>query len=237
MDESRTAGVIVYYTSDVIPEIDKKVPLTVVDEVVKAVNDNDESVTRIIGWQGNAQMQVDLAEDVYLKRYYNGPNGSKIMSEVKHGDIIRYVTNSKGELVDYVKVFSLKDEDNPDYVKTGNEEGKTVEPSTLNKTMIAVSDGKYAENGHNTSHIYNAIGSYNYGAMYRLVYGTLLYRNGTNLVLKTKVDTALGQTDKIEIADFSGYNVLFIDETTNRIYVPTEDDLLAEQSAERQHQR
>ena len=52
---------------------------------------------------------------------------------------------SKGELVDYVKVFSLKDEDNPDYVKTGNEEGKTVEPSTLNKTMIAVSDGKYAE--------------------------------------------------------------------------------------------
>ena len=116
-------------------------------------------------------------------------------------------------------------------VKTGNEEGKTVETSTLNKTMIAVSDGKYAENGHNTSHIYNAIGSYNYGAMYRLVYGTLLYRNGTNLVLKTKVDTALGQTDKIEIADFSGYNVLFIDETTNRIYVPTEDDLLAEQSA------
>ena len=100
VDESRTAGVIVYYTSDVIPEIDKKVPLTVVDEVVKAVNDNDESVTRIIGWQGNAQMQVDLAEDVYLKRYYNGPNGSKIMSEVKHGDIIRYVTNSKGELVD-----------------------------------------------------------------------------------------------------------------------------------------
>lgn len=231
VDESRTAGVIVYYTSDVIPEIDKKVPLTVVDEVVKAVNDNDESVTRIIGWQGNAQMQVDLAEDVYLKRYYNGPNGSKIMSEVKHGDIIRYVTNSKGELVDYVKVFSLKDEDNPDYVKTGNEEGKTAETSTLNKTMIAVSDGKYAENGHNTSHIYNAIGSYNYGAMYRLVYGTLLYRNGTNLVLKTKVDTALGQTDKIEIADFSGYNVLFIDETTNRIYVPTEDDLLAEQSA------
>ncbi len=52
---------------------------------------------------------------------------------------------------------------------------KTVEPSTLNKTMIAVSDGKYAENGHNTSHIYNAIGSYNYGAMYRLVYGTLLF--------------------------------------------------------------
>lgn len=41
------------------------------------------------------------------------------MSEVKHGDIIRYVTNSKGELVDYVKVFSLKDEDNPDYVKQG----------------------------------------------------------------------------------------------------------------------
>ena len=90
---------------------------------------------------------------------------------------------------------------------------------------------KDVEDVYKRQHIYNAIGSYNYGAMYRLVYGTLLYRNGTNLVLKTKVVTALGQTDKIEIADFSGYNVLFIDETTNRIYVPTEDDLLAEQSA------
>ena len=38
--------------------------------------------------------------------YTSGPNGSKIMSEVKHGDIIRYVTNSKGELVDYVKAVS-----------------------------------------------------------------------------------------------------------------------------------
>ena len=53
--------------------------------------------------------------------------------------------------------------------------------------MIAVSDGKYAEMANNTSHIYNAIGSYNYGAMYRLVYGTLLYRNGTNLVLKQRL--------------------------------------------------
>ena len=88
-------------------------------------------------------------------------------------------------------------------------------------------------------HIYTMpLDSYNYGAMYRLVYGTLLYRNGTNLVLKTKVDTALGQTDKIEIADFSGYNVLFIDETTNRIYVPHRGDFARRaELQERQHQK
>ena len=80
-------------------------------------------------------------------------------------------------------------------------------------------------------HVYNAIGSYNYGATYRLVYGTLMYKSGTNLVLKTKVDTALGQIEKTEIADFSGYNVLCIDEHTEKIYVPKEDELLAEQGA------
>lgn len=231
VDESRTAGVIVYYTSDVAPEIDKKVPLTVVDKVIDAVDDEGNNVKRVIGWQGNAEIQVDLANGVYLTRYYNGSDGSKITSEVKHGDIIRYVTNNAGKLVDYVKVFSLTDEDDPDYVKTGNEYGTNVDPSTLNKTLLAVSDGKYAGNGHNTPHVYDALGSYSYGASYRLVYGTIMYKNGTNLVLKTKVDSALGQLEKIEIADFSGYNVLCIDERSEKIYVPNEDELLAEQGA------
>ena len=41
----------------------------------------------------------------------------------------------------------------------------------------------------------------------------------------------MGQIDKIEIADFSGYNVLCIDERAKRIYVPNEDELIAEQGA------
>lgn len=231
VDETRTAGVLVYYTSDVIPEIDKKVPLTVVDEVIQTVDEDDNTVRRLIGWQGNAQIYVDIADGVYFTRYFNGPDGSRITSRVRHGDIIRFVTNNEGKLVDYVKVFSLTDEDDPDYVKVGNEEGVNVDPLSLNKTLLAMSDGKYEANGHNAPHIYTALGSYNYGATYRLVYGTLLYRKGTNLVLKTKVDTALGQLDKIEIADFSGYNVLMIDGETDEIYVPTEDELLAEQGA------
>lgn len=227
VDESRVAEVIVYYTSDVVPEIDKKVPLTVVDQVIEAVNDEGEKVNRLVGYQGNAEITVDLADGVYLTKYYNGPEGEKITSTVRHGDIIRYVTNNKGELVDYVKVFSLKDEDDPNYVKVGNEWGTSADPAELNNTLLAVSDGKYVENGHNTPHIYNAVGSYNYGATYRVVYGTLLYRNGTNLVLKTTVDTAMGQTETTEIADFSGFNVLCIDEGSNRIYVPREDELLS----------
>ncbi len=231
VDETRTAGVLVYYTSDAVPEIDKKVPLTVVDEVIQTIDENDNVVRRLIGWQGNARIYVDFAEDVYFTRYFNGPNGSQIVSRVRHGDIIRFVTNNEGKLIDYIKVFSLSDEDDPDYVKAGNEEGTNVDPLTLNRTLLAVSDGKYEKNGHNSPHIYTALGNYNYGATYRLVYGTLLYKNGTNLVIKTKVDTALGQIDRIEIADFSGYNVLMIDEETDEIYVPTEDELLAEHGA------
>lgn len=231
VNEARVAEVVVYYTSDAAPEIDKKVPLTVVEKVINAVNDEGDSVKRLVCYQGNAEIEVDLAEGVWLTRYYNGADGEKIKSEVKRGDIIRYVTNNRGELVDYVKVFSLRDEDDPDYVKTGNEYGTMVDPSTLNKTMLAVSDGKYTKNGHNTPHIYTALGNYNYGAAYRLVYGTLLYKNGSNMVLKTKVDTALGQREITEIADFSGFNVIMIDETRDMIYVPNENELLAEQGA------
>lgn len=231
VNEARVADVIVYYTSDAVPEIDKKVPLTVVDKVIDAVDEDGDTVRRLIGYQGNAEIQVDLADDLFLVRYYNGPDGAKLISEVKHGDIIRYVTNNDGRMVDYVKVFSLTDEDNPEYVKTGNEYGTVVDPATLNKTMLAVSDGRYSSNGHNTPHVYNALGSYNYGATYRLVYGSLLYKNGTNLVLKTTVDTALGQVETVEIADFSGFNVICIDEKTDKIYVPREDELLAEAGA------
>lgn len=231
VNESRVAGVVVYYTSDAIPEIDKKVPLTVVSSVVDAVDEDGDEVKQLIGWQGNAEIRVNLAEGVSLTKYFNGENGEKIESTVRKGDIIRYVTNGKGEIVDYVKVFSLKDEDDPNYVMTGNEYGNGADPSTLNKTLLAVSDGKYAGNGHNTSHVYTSAGQYNYGAQYRLVYGKLLYRNGNNLVLETVVDNALGKSTTTEIADFSGYNVLCIDEAADRIYVPRVDELLSEMEA------
>lgn len=228
VNDARAAEVIVYYTSDAVPEIDKKVPLTVVDEVIKAVDEDGAAVNRLVGWQGNAEISVDLADGVYMTKYYNGPDGEKLASTVRRGDIIRYVTNNAGELVDYVKVFSLTDEDDPDYIKAGNEYGVSANPAELNNTLLAVSDGKYAENGHNTPHIYNAVGSYNYGATYRVVYGTLMYKNGTNLVLKTTTDTAMGPVETTEIADFSGFNVLCIDEAADRIYVPREEELLSE---------
>lgn len=229
VDKSRVAGVMVYYTSDAAPEIDKKVPLTVVTGISTAVNEDNETVTRLNGYQGNAPMHVDIADGVSLVKYYNGPSGEKITSTIGFGDIIRFVTNSKGELVDFVKVFSLKDSDDPNYVIKGNEYGTNVDLSTLNKTMLAVSDGKYASNGHNTPHVYDSAGSYNYGATYRLVYGTLLYKNGTNLVLETNTDTANGLLKSTEIADFSGFNVICIDEEAKKVYVPHDDEPISAQ--------
>lgn len=232
LNEERVAGIIVYSKSiDAAETIDKTVPLTVVSGIGKALDSNGMEVTRIWGYQGNSEVYADLAEDVYLTKSYNGPDGSRIMSTVKKGDIIRYSVNSRGEIADYVKVFSLRDEDDPDYVKQGNEYGNGADPLTLNKTLIAVSDGRYAQNGHNTAHIYDSSGNYNFGAGYRVVYGTLAYKNGTNLVLRTLVDTAYGQLQSTEITDFTEFNVLCIDEAGDKVYVPTADELLSERGA------
>lgn len=232
LNEERVAGIIVYSKSvDAAENLDKTVPLTVVSGIGKALNDDGMEVTRLWGYQGNSEVYADLAEDVYLTKAYNGPEGTKITSTVKKGDIIRYTVNSRGELADYVKVFSLRDEDNPDYVKQGNEYGSGADPTALNKTLIAVSDGKYAANGYNTAHIYDSAGNYNFGASYRVVYGSLAYKNGTNLVLRTLTDTAYGKTQSTEIADFTGFNVLCIDEAADKVYVPAADELLSERGA------
>lgn len=227
--ENRNAAVMVYSMDvDAIEEIDQSVPLTVVDRIETAVNEDDEQVTRIHGFQGSMEVDVDLAEGVSLSKQFNGPGGRPVTSTVKKGDIIRYVTNFKGELVDYVKIFSLRDEDDPRYVVKGNEYGTAnVNPDELNKTLLAVSDGRYSENGHNTPHIYNALKDYKYGSVFRCVYGTVLYRNGTNLVLKTTIDSAFGQIENLEICDLLNYNVICIDEEQEKVYVPTDDEIIS----------
>lgn len=232
LNEERVSGIIVYRKAlDVSDSIDKTVPLTVVSSVGKALNSLGMEVTRLKGFQGNSEISIDLAEGVSLTKSYTGADGEEILSTVRKGDIIRYTVNSRGELADYVKVFSLRDEDDPEYVKSGNEYGSGADAKSLNKTLLAVSDGKYASNGYDSSHIYDSVGSYGFGASYRVVYGTLVCKNGNNLVIRTSVDTAYGKAQNTEIADFTGFNVLCIDEKADRVYVPSADELISKRGA------
>lgn len=233
VSKNRNAAVMVYSMDiDEVEEITSETPITVVSDIETAINADDEIVTRINGFQGSMKVTADLADGVSLSKQFNGPDGKPITSTVKKGDIIRYVTNAKGEIIDYVKIFSLRDEDDPNYVIVGNEYGKTdVNLSELNKTLLAVSDGKYAENGHNTPHIYEQLKDYKYGSSFRCVYGTVAYRNGANLVLKTKIDSAFGQIDNLEICDLPNFNVVCIDEEKDEVYIPTDDEIISSEFA------
>ena len=238
----RSCDTMVYYT-DLSQKItfDKTTPLTVVTELVEGLNEDGDRVTKLCGNQGAAQVEIPLAEGVSMTKQYRGPEDSVVTSEVKRGDIIRYETNAKGELVRYVKVFSLRDEDDPNYVIAGNEVGSTLEYSQLAPTMIAVSDGKYAANGHDNAHIgqgRNELDSgtgqvgganYSFDASYRVIYATALYRDGGKLVIKADLNSVMGKIPgNTEICEANAFDFLCIDEERDEIYVPTADEIVSE---------
>lgn len=195
VQKNRISPLMVYHMSDMTgKEFDKSTPLTVVSDIIQAVDENGAPVTQLCGYQGNSITTVSLAPNISLTKEYKGENGAVVTSTVRRGDIIRYETNFLGELSNYVKVFSLKDEDDPYYVKSGNEVESGFDASKLPPTLIAVSDGKYAGNGHKSAHIAaianeaaESSASYERNASYRVIYATLLYRNRKNLVLQTRL--------------------------------------------------
>nr|QGT50949.1 hypothetical protein Firmicute1046_0250 [uncultured Firmicutes bacterium] len=260
--KNRVSPLMVYHMSDMIgKEFDKATPLTVVSDIIQAVKEDGTPVTQLCGYQGNSITTVTLAPNVSLTKEYKGEDGAVITSTIRRGDIIRYETNFLGELNNYVKVFSLTDEDDPYYVKSGNEVGSTLDASKLPPTLIAVSDGKYSSNGHGSAHIAaivneaeDAGASYERNASYRVIYATLLYRNGKNLVLKTRLGDNSHPTESdnssaappwnpndpgslggggaeeevtTEICTATSFNFLCIDEERDKIYACTADELIA----------
>lgn len=245
LNKEHTTDFIIYYT-DISrkTDFDNQTPLTIITDVVSSIDEEGNPITELKGIEGALEINIPIADNVSLEKQYRGPNGEVITSNLERGDIIRYETNFQGEMIRYVKVFDLDDEDDPRYVIAGNEVGSTIDSQNLNPTMLAVSDGKYAANGHKTSHIgsgrndasssdntQTSSANYNFNAGFRLVYGSVLYNEGSNLVLKADlIDQATGEVleDQTEICTATSYNFICIDEERDDIYVPTIDEIVSE---------
>lgn len=226
MSKDMTAEVIVLHQENIGgTEIDQNTPITVVSDILQSVNADGEMVSRIEGWEKGAQVSVNASSDfdADLTKVYNGANGVVVKSKVRKGDIIRYRTNARGELEDYDKIFSLRDEDDPKYVLRGNEIGKIGVPDT-HESLLAVSTGKYSQNGYNCNRIFSHNNENNY------IFGAQLV--GSFGKVKERVDNLLIITGVLpngkvfqEFCDTAKMTILTLDEAKDEVYVSTVDEI------------
>ena len=226
VSKDMTAEVIVLYQENIGgTEIDQNTPITVVSNIIQAVNKAGEVVSCIEGWEKGVKVTVNASSefDADLTKYYNGLNGEIIASKVRKGDIIRYRTNAQGEIEDYDKLFSLRDEDNPKYVLKGNEADKVGMPDS-HESLLAVSTGKYSANGYNCNRIFshNNENNYIFGAQLVGSFGKVKERVDNNLIVTGTLNN--GKVFQ-EFCDTSKMKILTIDEGKNDVYVSTVDEI------------
>lgn len=226
MEKDMTAEVIVLAQENTGgTEIDQNTPVTVVSDVLQAVNADGETVCCIEGWEKGTQVRVNASSDfdADLTKLYHGANGEAVASKVRKGDIIRYRTNARGEIEDYDKIFSLRDEDNPKYVLRGNEYGKIGVPET-HESLLAVSTGKHNENGYSCNRIFshNNENNYIFGAQLVGSFGKVRERADNLLII-----TGTLPNGKIfqEFCDTAKMTVLTLDEERDEVYVSTADEI------------
>lgn len=226
LSKDMTAEVIVLHQENIGGTvIDKDTPITVVSDILQTINADGEIVTRIKGWEKGTQVSVNASSsfDADLTKVYHGLNGEIVESKVRKGDIIRYSTNARGEVEDYDKIFSLRDEDNPKYVLRGNETEAVSVPET-HESLLAVSTGKHSQNGYNCNRIFNHNNENNYifGAQFVGSFGKVKERADNLLVI-----TGVLPNGKIfqEFCDTSKMTILTLDETRNEVYVSTADEI------------
>lgn len=226
MSKDMTAEVIVLYQENIGgTEIDQNTPITVVSNVMRSMNRDGELVTSIEGWEKGKRITANASSDfdADLTKYYNGANGEIIESKVRKGDIIRYRTNARGEIEDYDKIFSLRDEDNPKYVLRGNEFGKVAMPDS-HESLLAVSTGKHSGNAYNCNRIFshNNESNYIFGAQFVGSFGKIKERVDNNLIV-----TGTLSNGKIfqEFCDTSKMTILTLDEAEDEVYASTADEI------------
>ena len=224
LSTARVARLMVYYVEagEGLP-IQDDTPLTVIDRITQTIDKDGKVVRKLYGYQQGSTIEVNLAEEFQITKYYNHPEGGEVPSTIRRGDIIRYSVNAKNEAVSYEKVFSLRDEDDPNIVRTGNEVSSTVENDL--PTLLAVSTDRYIENGHKTAKIYK--GTDTITAPYRVVFGTLIIKNGSNLVIRVEDENETFT----QLCEARQFNIVMIDEERDRIYIPNIEELVAEKNA------
>lgn len=228
VNTERTAGIVVLYQSGLgIEKIGRNTPITVVTGFRYTVDEDGTEHTVLEGLQKGENIEVTADEkfDKSLTKYYKN-GGEKVASSLKRGDIIRYEYDEKGYLTDYDKIFSLRDEDDPNIVIRGNEVGKVAAKET-HPSLIAVSTKKYAENGRNTPRIFEHNGEANYffGVNFFGLYGYAHERSGSTIVVRSRLkDTQIAE----ELCDTAVGKTLLIDEINDVIKVIGADEIKTE---------
>lgn len=212
LNENWTAGLLVYYTRKTTAEpITDKTPITVVKEIINGLDAEGNPQSYLNGFQAGNYISVPIQEgfEDLTKEYYTADG--TVASTVRFGDVIRFSLDSQGRIDDYEKVFSLTDEDNPEYVKWGNEVN-SVNTAQNNPSLISWSEG-YTENKYCTPFVYKTKEAFE--AEYRVVFGTLKERVGNNIVLSVG-----GERPMTIVGDIQRYNVLVVDEERQEMYMP-----------------
>lgn len=223
LNSNWTAAIIVYHTpSTTVEHITDSTPITVVEKIVRKLDKDGNEYAYLERFQSGNFISVPIRKgfENLTKEYY--ADGGTVKSTVRFGDVIRFSLDSRGRIDDYEKVFSLTDEDNPRYVKWGNEVN-SANTSQENPSLIAVSDD-YSENGYNVPLVYKK--NETFEAEYRVVYGMLKERVGNNIVLSVGGDNPM-----TIVGDIQKYNVLTVDEELGKMHMSDLNEYIPESVA------
>ena len=116
----RTAGVIVIHTDNGMGvELKKNTAVTVVSDIVKTVDSEGLPRTTLTGYRGWDAVEVLFADHCSETQQYQSTDGEIVSCTIEKGDLIRYGTNSAGEICDWEKIFSANDSDYATKIRRG----------------------------------------------------------------------------------------------------------------------
>jgi|GEM_PF-2748472 len=225
VSEDRTAKVLIEKSEkgggDPIRDKSKVVVITKITEVV----DEEGNTTKMLyGYQDGKEIKLPFDKDCDTIKYYGN---NKEPSEIKRGDLIRYGLNSKGQINDYYKLFSLRDENkNPKVVQYGNEYGQYLPiDSPQSGSLLAVSYDTDKRADYHVGRVWFGNQYYFPGIKFTAEYGIIKERVGTRLVIEGYAnvnDSSLFT----RVCDMGTNPVYMIDEVNDKIYVTTIEDVV-----------
>lgn len=132
----RTVGALVVRSDyGVGDEMKSNSATSVVKDVVSAINDEGDVTTRLDIIRGGQELSFYMADTCSTIQYYRGENGP-VPCEIKKGDIIRFGTDSNGNISDWYKIFSANDEDRSSQIIRGYEQEDRKDYKGSNRTML-----------------------------------------------------------------------------------------------------
>jgi len=270
LNQERVASLVVYQKPLSDNKLSKSTGITVVKRIGEILLEDGQTGYKLYGMRSGAEIEVMISteEETYtietvnnvpvLSRVFitdekdaEGKNTGKkikLTQTVEQGDMIRFVTNTAGELYDYEKIFDFSDDDDPGIMTRYSyasmikndlsvdadgdyEDTNAYEDSQMAgmKCMISITD-KYLDNGKGYYSVWHGSNKhYFYGVGFKFIYTEALDIIGNTLFYNVLASRsgAYGQ-DTEEIASISGYKITIIDATESdmRIYAGSQADVV-----------